>query len=401
MFCPKCGSEIDGSPKFCPKCGAPLSEEAAPQQPAGQPQAPAPAPASSGGSAVSVIEKILAVCFIAFFAIRALVELATLFSIGRYSYYYRTGFGTMIAFICLLLVLAGTLLMALTIFGYGFLGREDQKKDLLLLVAAAVVIRFVITLFSFVLPPYLMNRWLDFVMGLAAVIIFFALRYVQDTELPGRFKGQSLGTQLGAGLAVYTQGQSKETKAAPGAATPAQNTVPGTGAAAQTAAQGTYYANNTAGYAGAPQQPVAPPPVGTNPLPTDRSLAFYIIISFITCGIYGYYFLYTLARDANIACAGDGDNTPGLAELILLSIITCGIYAYYWDYKIGNRLAANAPRYGLRFEENGTTVLMWDIIGIFIFGIGHYIAMYILIKNMNALSTEYNKHIVPQAPPQY
>ena len=25
MFCPKCGKEIEGSPKFCPSCGAAIS----------------------------------------------------------------------------------------------------------------------------------------------------------------------------------------------------------------------------------------------------------------------------------------------------------------------------------------------------------------------------------------
>ena len=29
----------------------------------------------------------------------------------------------------------------------------------------------------------------------------------------------------------------------------------------------------------------------------DRSLGMYIILSLITCGIYGYYFLYTMAQD--------------------------------------------------------------------------------------------------------
>ena len=59
----------------------------------------------------------------------------------------------------------------------------------------------------------------------------------------------------------------------------------------------------------------------------------------------------------------DGDSTPGLAAFILLSFVTCGFYALYWYYKIGNRLQANAPRYGLMFQENGTTVLMWQIVG--------------------------------------
>lgn len=110
------------------------------------------------------------------------------------------------------------------------------------------------------------------------------------------------------------------------------------------------------------QQP-APAPMGYAPIKTDRSVIGWLLLSIVTCGIYSYYFLYCLARDINVMCQDDGDSTPGLAAFILLSFVTCGFYALYWYYKIGNRLQANAPRYGLMFQENGTTVLMWQIVG--------------------------------------
>jgi hypothetical protein len=124
---------------------------------------------------------------------------------------------------------------------------------------------------------------------------------------------------------------------------------------------------------------------------TDRSLVTYILLSIITCGIYSYYFLYTMARDANTICEGDGDKTGGLLAFILLSMITCGIYGIYWEYKLGNRLAENAPRYGLMFQENGTSVLVWYIFGVLVCGIGPFVAMSILIKNMNRLAMAYNQ----------
>ena len=98
-----------------------------------------------------------------------------------------------------------------------------------------------------------------------------------------------------------------------------------------------------------------------------------------------------MARDVNVACQGDGDNTGGLVAFILLSAVTCGIYAIYWYYKLGNRLAANAGRYGLSFQENGTTVLMWMLFGSLLCGIGSFIASNILIKNTNAICAAYNR----------
>lgn len=132
-------------------------------------------------------------------------------------------------------------------------------------------------------------------------------------------------------------------------------------------------------------------PSAGGPLKTDRSLVVYILLSLITCGIYRYYFLYTMARDVNTVCSGDGQETAGLLTFLLLSICTCGFYAYYWYYKLGNRLCANAPRYQLTFQENGTTVLMWCIVGLLICGLGPLFAMHILIKNTNAICAAYNR----------
>ena len=144
------------------------------------------------------------------------------------------------------------------------------------------------------------------------------------------------------------------------------------------------------------QQP-APAPMGYTPIKTDRGVIGWLLLSIVTCGIYSYYFLYCLARDINVMCQDDGDSTPGLAALILLSFVTCGFYALYWYYKIGNRLQANAPRYGLMFQENGTTVLMWQIVGALLCGLGPIFAMNIIIKNTNAMATAYNVRLGARA----
>lgn len=130
----------------------------------------------------------------------------------------------------------------------------------------------------------------------------------------------------------------------------------------------------------------------TGALKTDRSIWAYIFLGIITCGIYGLYMMYTLERDINIACDGDGDHTTSFWAYLGLTIITCGIYHFYYVYKMGNRLQRNAPRYGLSFQENGTSVLMWNLFGMFLCGIGAYIAMNILLVNTNAICREYNAY---------
>ena len=127
------------------------------------------------------------------------------------------------------------------------------------------------------------------------------------------------------------------------------------------------------------------------PLKTDRSLLIFVLLSFITCGIYGYVFMYLMIKDVNIACAGDGDETPGLLVFILLSIITCGIYSFIWYYKLGDRLARNCQRYGCPVTENGTTVLLWFVFGVLLCCIGPFIGWNILINNTNIVCMGYNR----------
>ncbi len=134
----------------------------------------------------------------------------------------------------------------------------------------------------------------------------------------------------------------------------------------------------------------SPAPGFAGPLRTDRDIVMYILLSIVTCGIYSYWYIYTLSQDANTICAGDNEETPGLLIFLLLSLVTCGIYSYYWMYKLANRLQANGPRYGLTIQEDGSDVLLWLVLGIFTCGICAYFAMNIIIKNMNALSASYN-----------
>jgi hypothetical protein len=127
-----------------------------------------------------------------------------------------------------------------------------------------------------------------------------------------------------------------------------------------------------------------------------RGLLGLILLSIITLGIYGLYWIYKLAKDVNSICEGDGKKTGGLLKFILLGIITFGIYDLVWLYMLGDRLQDNAPRYGLAFKESGGAVLLWYILGAFII-VGPFIALYIIIKNTNSLAEEYNKKNVTTA----
>lgn len=123
-----------------------------------------------------------------------------------------------------------------------------------------------------------------------------------------------------------------------------------------------------------------------------RDFWITILLSIVTCGIYGIIFWYQYVEDVNTMCNGDGETTQNYIVVILLSMVTCGIYYYIWLYKLGNRMYNNGPRYGLTIEDNGSTLLLWSLLGAFIV-VGPYIAMYKMIENFNGIADRYNSYI--------
>lgn len=69
---------------------------------------------------------------------------------------------------------------------------------------------------------------------------------------------------------------------------------------------------------------------------TARSIPMAIILSIVTCGIYGIYWLYCLVNDLNTASGHENDTSGGM--VILFSIISCGIYSIYWYYTAGGKV---------------------------------------------------------------
>ena len=68
----------------------------------------------------------------------------------------------------------------------------------------------------------------------------------------------------------------------------------------------------------------------------QRSIAIAIILTIVTCGIYGLYWMVQLNNDINTLA--EEDNATSGGKVILLSIITCGIYSIYWNFKMGERV---------------------------------------------------------------
>ncbi len=86
----------------------------------------------------------------------------------------------------------------------------------------------------------------------------------------------------------------------------------------------------------------------------ERNIFVSILLTILTCGIYGIYWFFSLiATIYNIY--GSDDN---FAFEVVVSILTCGLYSFYMIYKAGNRLNAIKSTNYQHYTETSTTLLI-------------------------------------------
>ena len=112
---------------------------------------------------------------------------------------------------------------------------------------------------------------------------------------------------------------------------------------------------------------------------TNRSIPLAIILSIITCGIYGLYWICVMNDDAN-RVSGEVNDTSG-ALVIVFSLLTCGIYSIYWNYKMGKKLYTAGQNNGKQISDNSLIYLILSLLGL-------SIVNYCLIQNdLNSFSS--------------
>ena len=112
----------------------------------------------------------------------------------------------------------------------------------------------------------------------------------------------------------------------------------------------------------------------------NRSIATCIILSIVTCGIYGIYWFVCMVNDLNTASKCPQDTSGGM--VFLLSIVTCGIYMIYWLYKSGDKINYIRQRNGATTDNN--TGLLYMLLAIF----GLSIVSWCLMQNeLNNVAT--------------
>lgn len=102
----------------------------------------------------------------------------------------------------------------------------------------------------------------------------------------------------------------------------------------------------------------------------ERNIATSIILTLVTCGIYGIYWFVVLTDDIRLASGDESAPSGGIA--FLLTIVTCGIYGIYWAYRMGKALVLAKQKNNLNAEDNSVLYLILQVLGL---GIINYALM--------------------------
>lgn len=98
----------------------------------------------------------------------------------------------------------------------------------------------------------------------------------------------------------------------------------------------------------------------------QKNIALCIILSLVTCGIYGLIWFIKLTDDTNTVTppnpAGKPYTSGGIA--LLLMIVTCNVYGLYWAYKQGEKLDNAKAARGMATSSQGVIYLILELFGL-------------------------------------
>lgn len=112
---------------------------------------------------------------------------------------------------------------------------------------------------------------------------------------------------------------------------------------------------------------------------SKKEIVTSIILTFVTCGIYGIFWFISITDDARVV---SGDERLSGGKCFLFTLITCGIYGYYWAYLMGKAMMQAKANHNMPADDNAMLYVILQI-----FGLG--IVNYCLIQSdLNAIADQ-------------
>ena len=114
----------------------------------------------------------------------------------------------------------------------------------------------------------------------------------------------------------------------------------------------------------------------------QKNIVTCIILSIVTCGIYGIVWFIDMVNNLNEATGDPAAKSGG--TVFLLGLVTCGIYLFIWLYKAGEQVNIAKSSRGLMVDSNSG--VMYLLLGIF----GLSIVSYAMIQSeLNKIAALY------------
>lgn len=117
----------------------------------------------------------------------------------------------------------------------------------------------------------------------------------------------------------------------------------------------------------------------------NRNFIIYLILTFLTGGLYMVYFWWGFIKDMNLICGEEGES-PNAILVLIFSAVTFGLYYFYWVYKHSERIKNTAARYNVVIKQSSGFILLCTLTSVFTAGAGVFLGQYFMITNFNKLT---------------
>lgn len=133
-------------------------------------------------------------------------------------------------------------------------------------------------------------------------------------------------------------------------------------------------------------------------LKTDRSMWKFMLLYYLTLGIYGIFYFIPFSFDLDKAAPkSDRSKTMNYALAWFLSLITCSVFLWVWFYQVGSRIEEGLDKRNVLHDfDSSSTFWGWFVFGSLIF-VGPFIYYHKLFKAMNLLCESYNENPVVES----
>lgn len=115
---------------------------------------------------------------------------------------------------------------------------------------------------------------------------------------------------------------------------------------------------------------------------TRREPVMVLLLSFVTCGIYGIYWQYVTTTELRDA-SGRQDLNPGLD--LVVTLLCCGLWSLYVQYRNAQIIHEVLTARGIAHEDKSNTVLLLNIAH-FVTGVTGFIPPLILQDEYNKIA---------------